>query len=313
MWVRFPICLELLSPMHIGFLPNGAGTVVAPTRLYVPGKNLWAAITASLTERIFDSPRPQDFADVGRALRDSAAFSYFYLSDGERIFTPSYGSDELKWGNLQHSDFHAIFLDSRMSTRIGESGAAEDGSLHEIEFIRHRIGSPSTGAKSPLLCGVTWLRQESNVAGMSFEAEQGLPVLSGDKSKAPLLAGLILGGERNYGFGRVRPIRISESLAKQLGELWPAEPLATFPLTSPLLAHARYVPDLLFKGNVEIVASREYPQASGKSYQSPGADVSSAGHFFAPGTVIAEDSLKASFDSFGRIAVDVGGSQLNPR
>ncbi len=305
MWVRFPVCLELLSLLHIGFLPNSAGTVLAPTRLYVPGKNLWAAITASLTERMFDSPRPQDFALVGGALRDCAAFSYFYLSDGERIYTPSYDTGELKWGDLQHSDFRAMFLDSRMSTQIAESGAAEDGSLHEIEFIRHRIGSPLTGARSPLLCGVTWILQGSSIAGMPLELDQALPTLLCGKSTLSLMAELILGGERNYGFGRVRSIAVSEPLAKQLEMLSPVEPATRFVLNGPLLAHSRYVTDFLFKGDVEILVGREYRQTSGKSYESPGADVSTAGHFFAPGTVISGDSLKASFDSFGRITLDV--------
>jgi hypothetical protein len=310
MWIRVPVCLELISPVHIGFLPNGAGTVVAPTRLYVPGKNLWAALTASLAERMFDSPRPQDFAAVGDDLRDSAAFSYFYLSDGERIFTPSYGGGELNWGNLQGSDVRATFLDSRVSTQIGENGAAQEGSLHEIEFIRHHIGSPMTGATTSLLCGVIWMLQGRTVAAAPLQMEDELPLLYLGKSKLPLLAGFTLGGERNYGFGRVHRMPISQALARQLEELWPNEPSVPFLLKGPLLGHSRFAPDIPFKGSVEIVASREYPQAGGKSYESPGSSISSSGYFFAPGTVIGGGPIEGSFDSFGRIVIDAAGTPV---
>jgi hypothetical protein len=94
MWIRVPVCFELLSPMHIGFLPNAAGTVVAATRPYVPGKNLWGAVTSSLTERMYKFPRSDNFVSVGTELRKSVVFSYFYLSDGERIFVPSYDCRE---------------------------------------------------------------------------------------------------------------------------------------------------------------------------------------------------------------------------
>jgi hypothetical protein len=309
MWNRFPVCLELLSPLHIGFLPNTVGTVSAPTRLYVPGKNVWAAVTAALAERMFDSPGPQDFAVVGADLRNAAVFSYFYLCDGERVFTPSYSTGELRWGELQDCDFRAIFLHSRISTQIAGTGTAEDGSLHEIEFIRQRIGSPITGARPSLLCGVIWLQEQSTLAGVPLEIEHELPVLSRGKSKLPLLEEIVLGGERNYGFGRVHRLRTSQTIARQLEDLWPADYPASFLLNGPLAAHSAYMREISFKGEIEIVASREYPKRVAKVYESPGASISSSGYFFAPGTVIGEHPITATIDSFGRINLNLSNSQ----
>jgi hypothetical protein len=294
MWIRVPVCFELLSPMHIGFLPNAAGTVVAPTRPYVPGKNLWGAVTASLFERLIEFLQPAHFAIVGDNLRSSIVFSYFYLADGERIFVPSYEDGELKWGGRNVSDFRSTFLYSRMSTQIAANGAAQDGSLHEIEFIRPCFGSPMTGTRPSLLCGNIWVLRGSTVVNASLQIEGEWPVLFRGKSNLPLLTGLTLRGERNYGFGRVRCTPISETLAKQLEALWPAE-FSRFSLKGALLGHSPFAPNMPFKGAVEIVASREYPWHGKKSYELSGLRVSSSGYFFTPGTVIATN-VEASLD-----------------
>jgi hypothetical protein len=302
MWIRVPVCFELLSPMHIGFLPNAAGTVVAATRPYVPGKNLWGAVTSSLTERMYKFPRSDNFVSVGTELRKSVVFSYFYLSDGERIFVPSYECGELKWGDRDDSDFRNTFLDSRMSTQIAEKGGAQDGSLHEIEFIRPRLGSPTTGIKRTLLCGVVWVAQSDTVANARLEVEDAAPILL-DASKLPLLVGLTIGGERNYGFGRVRRIPISKELERQLEAIWPSE-FSRFSLKGPLLGHSAFSQNIPFKGAVEIVASREYPQDGKNSYELPGKIVSSAGYFFTPGTVVVSINVSASLDPIGRVVLD---------
>ena len=96
MWERVPVCLELISPLHIGFLPNAAGTVIAPTRPYVPGKNLWGAVTASVASRLRHDPTPADFAHLGTDIRENCAFSYCYLSDGQDVFVADSGRCE--WG-----------------------------------------------------------------------------------------------------------------------------------------------------------------------------------------------------------------------
>lgn len=317
MWIRIPVCFELLSPMHIGFLPNAAGTVVAPTRPYVPGKNLWGAVTASLAERMFDSPRPENFAAVGGDLRRSAIFSYFYLSDGEQIFVPSYETGELSWAGLSDSEFRARFIESRMSTQISKNGAAQDGSLHEIEFVRHRVGSPATGTKPTLLCGVVWVARDGKIADERLEIEGASPVRLVGKSRLPLFADLTVGGERNYGFGRVRCVRTPDNLGKKLEAIWPAE-FSRFGLKGPLLGHSTFSENLSFKGLVEIVASREYPQHGKTSYELPGRNVLSSGYFFAPGTVVVT-SANASLDPIGRIVLkpapipDEGCSSHSPK
>jgi hypothetical protein len=175
---------------------------------------------------------------------------------------------------------------------------------------RNRFGSPMTGTRPSLLCGIIWVLRGSTVANASLQIEGEWPVLFRGKSNLPLLTGLTLGGKRNYGFGRVRCAPISETLAKQLEALWPAE-FSRFSLKGALLGHSPFAPNMPFKGAVEIVASREYPRHGRKSYELSGLSVSSSGYFFTPGTVIATN-VEASLDPLGRILLD-GAAILHKR
>ncbi|MCL6508736.1 MAG: hypothetical protein K6T59_17125 [Bryobacteraceae bacterium] len=305
-WQRLPACFELLSPAHVGFLPNRPGTVIAPTRPYVLGKNLWGAVTASLAPRLFAAPTPRDFAVTGNEVRDTLAFSYFYLSDGEQIFIPSYDKGGLRWAGVPDQEFRARFLDSRLATKISEMGGAEEASLHEIEFIRHRIGSPTTGATPVLLCGVVWVHSGSVMAARRLSIDGGRLLLQpggSDQIELDLLDGITVGGERNYGFGRIRLVPVSPVIKRQLEALWPDEPGTPFRLNRPLLGHAPYRPDIPFRGQIEIVASREYPGGRERSYEAPGAVVSTSGHFFAPGTCLLTGEYEATIDSFGQVSL----------
>jgi hypothetical protein len=228
------------------------------------------------------------------------------LSDGEQLFTPSYESGSPRWGGLPDVEFRAALIDSRLSTEIGETGAAEDGGLHEIEFIRHRIGSPVAGARKVFLCGVAWLKADSTIAGKSLLVEdERLRLVAGERG-LDLLEGLTVGGERNYGFGRIRCCHLSSSLANKLEDLWPDDPGAPFALNRPLLGHALYFEDAPFKGHIEILASREYPIGRDRSYEAPGSTIFTSGNFFAPGTCLPPGNYRGTYDGFGRIALTLG-------
>ncbi len=300
-WLRLPLCFEALSPIHVGFLPKSRGTVVAPARAYIPGKNFWGAITASLVPQLYDAPTPSDFAVIGEDIRRCLGFSYFYLSDGRRIFTPSYESGSLEWAGLPDAEFRSAFLGSRLSTEISETGAAEDGGLHEIEFIRHRIGSPAVGVGKVFLCGVAWLKSDGAIASKSLKLEGGrLRHWVGERG-IDLMEGLIVGGERNYGFGRIRSSHLPDDLKQKLEQMWPPEPDTPFVANRPLLGHAEYRPDVPFRGQIEIITSREYPADRGRAYDAPGAVVSTRGHYFTPGTCLST-KCQAAYDGFGQIS-----------
>ena len=45
-WQKYDLAFQLLAPLHIGYRKVGN---LMQSRGYVPGKNLWAALTARLT------------------------------------------------------------------------------------------------------------------------------------------------------------------------------------------------------------------------------------------------------------------------
>jgi hypothetical protein len=303
MWRRIPLCFELLSPLHIGFLPNVAGTLVAPSRLYVPGKNFWGAVTASLTPRLFPTPKPADFERVGSELKHAFRFSYFYLSDGFEVFLPSFENGELTWSTVPDSDFRASFTGSRLSTQVGAKGTAEDAGLHEIEFIKHRLGKPASMGTSSFLCGVFWLKDDCIVADRNVVVSASDLQLLGRRQTEPsvsLLADLSIGGERNYGFGRIRPAALTPGIQCKIEQCLPSDPDVSRPISGPLLGHTTYDSDVSFRGSIEILAAREYAPRQQRSYIAPGQAIENAGYCFAPGTVLLTQR-SASLDAFGRM------------
>ena len=303
MWRRIPLCFELLSPIHIGFLPNVAGTLVAPSRLYVPGKNFWGAVTASLTPRLFPTPRPADFESVGSELKHAFRFSYFYLSDGLEVFFPSFENGDLTWSTVSDSEFRARFAGSRLSTQVGAKGTAEDAGLHEIEYIRHRLGKPASTSTTSFLCGVFWLKEDCIVAGGKVEVSAGDLLLRGRNQTEPsvsLLEDLSIGGERNYGFGRIRPAALTPGIQGKNEQCWPSDPDESRPISGPLLSHTIYDAYVSFRGSIEILAAREYASRQQRSYTAPGQAIENGGHCFAPGTIVLTQRT-ASLDAFGRM------------
>lgn len=301
-WQRLLVCFELLSPVHVGFLPNRAGTVLAPTRCYVPGKNLWGSVTARLTAKLFKHPSASNFRRVGDEVKREVFFSYFFLSDGESIFNPSYTPEGLKWGNLSDKEFRGRFLASHVSTAIGKStGTAADESLHELEFIQHRVGSPPEPSQKVFLVGAVWFVDGANITGRTLQLREG-SLWAGDD--ADILEEITVGGERNYGFGRLKRVDASGAWMQVGDELWRTAPDEEISLDGdqPLVGHLPYRRDCLFCGDIEILAGREYDPASGAvAFENPGKKVLNCGHYFAPGTRVRTGDI-VQRDSWGRLS-----------
>lgn len=175
-WIHYPLKFRLLSPLHVGHRRVGN---LMQTKPYVPGKPLWAALTARLARDNSHTgvPGPKKYKEVGDALKENFRFGYLWPSlDGERPCFP--------W---VFEGFDYTFLGSYVSTALDYTrAAADEGSLHEIEFL-----APFTrdGLKVYLV-GDLWVR------------EGDLPEPLNRWREA--LGKIVLGGERNYGWGRVR-------------------------------------------------------------------------------------------------------------
>jgi len=176
-WRHYPLRFRLLSPLHVGYRKVGN---LMQTRPYIPGKPLWAALTARLTLEPHSNPQRKDYKAIGDRLQKYFRFGYLWPSlDGE---TPYF------W--WEHEDFEYVFLGSYVSTALDYGRmAAEEGSLHEIEFI-----SPYTrdGGLPVYLVGDLWVQEDELSGSKGLESWQ------------EALGRIQLGGERGYGWGRVQ-------------------------------------------------------------------------------------------------------------
>lgn len=177
-WQRYDLVFRLLTPLHVGWRQSGN---LKQTRGYVPGKNLWAALTARLTREAGKGADSRAYVRIGDAVKAYFRFGYLYpaLSNGVGYKT-HYPWDEA---------FAYLFLDSYVSAALNyPAQSAADGLLHETEFI-----APCTRSGEPVyLTGDLFIQND-------------LPgELQGWKDA---LGKLQVGGDRNYGWGRIKLVR----------------------------------------------------------------------------------------------------------
>ncbi len=168
-WQMYRVTLRLLSPLHIGYIKQGN---LQRTRPYVTGRALWGALTARLTR---DSGS-NDYQHTGEQVNSSLALSYFFPSTKQDEVTrfPWNNPDEFAWR----------YLNTYASTALDYShNTALEGSLHETEYI-----APVTREGEPVY-----------LVGFIFE-KNGCPLMNWQDA----MNRLQLGGERTYGWGRVR-------------------------------------------------------------------------------------------------------------
>lgn len=171
-WTHYALKFRLLSPMHIGYRKVGN---LMQTRPYVPGKNLWAALTARLTRDHHDGRQSECYRIIGGLVQQHFRFGYLWPSlNGIEPYFP--------W---KYDDFDYQVLDSYASTALDyTANAAHEGSLHETEYI-----APRARTEMPVyLLGDLWVKASLPKELIYWKREM-------DK--------LQLGGERAYGWGHL--------------------------------------------------------------------------------------------------------------
>lgn len=173
-WLCYDLRFHLQSPLHVGWRKSGN---LQQTRGYVPGKNLWAALTARLTRDAGKGADGQAYVEIGDLVTQHFRFTYLYPAvkqgDGYTLHYP--------W----QADFDYLFLDSYTSTALNyDSQSTEQGMLHETEFI-----APVTREGDPVyLRGDLYVSEDLPQALLGWQ---------------DALRRLQFGGERGYGWGRV--------------------------------------------------------------------------------------------------------------
>ncbi|WP_026080036.1 hypothetical protein [Spirulina subsalsa] len=265
-WIVYRVVFKLKSPLHIGCGKVGN---VQRTRPYVTGRNFWGALTMRLTRDATDGPATDSsqYQGYGERVHQELAFTYFYPAIQENQDYP------IQWPWEKESLFRRRFLSSYASTAlVYPQQAAEEGLLHEVEFI-----SPRTldDGKQVYLVGYMFQKEGSDLPWQSACNR------------------LQMGGERGYGWGDIRLIEIKKITDEHDGYshhlfdsehyTWRGEEnfiVIEVSENSPLLAHTK-TENVSAQGEIEPLVGREWQED-----HKAGESVAFSGMCWTPGTVV---------------------------
>lgn len=271
-WQLYRLTYELLSPLHIGYHKVGN---VQRTRYYVLARNLWAAVTERLTRSGFDpdSQSAGDYEKIGEWVKQHCAFSYFFVRHGDDLLYPRFTDHGLRYGDLSIADFERRWVSSHVTTALdAATTSAKEGSLHEVEFI---APYDKDGIRT-------------QIVGWVFLDEGAGHRLGKESAWAEWLGGLQVGGERRYGFGRLRLEGWSEDTTLPGCEVDSASrPRLKVKRDGVLLAHT-LVDGVKARGMIEPLVGRETRRDDSRSF---GRVLTPAQLCWAPGSVIEQEEL----------------------
>ncbi|MCS7248928.1 MAG: hypothetical protein NZ840_11915 [Anaerolineales bacterium] len=284
-WTVYKVTYELCSPLHIGYHKVGN---VQRTRYYVPARNLWGAVTETLTRRgfaidVLNTQRPDDYQAVGEWVKSHCAFSYWFIEENGLELSPAYQDGELKYGSLTVPEFERRYLGIHVTTALDATNtSAAEGSLHEVEFIAPVFRVTRDGEQQV---------RRAQVGGYVFLRGGSLRSLGAASHWRNWLGDLQIGGERRYGFGRLRLIEF-RSIAEAGWHLAADRPQRTLQSGSALPAHA-IAQGVNARGMIEPLVGRE---TSGRS-DAFGRVLSPAWVCWTPGSVLEEETQFEIVDS----------------
>lgn len=274
-WHLFQVTYDLLSPLHIGYHKVGNAQ---RTRYYVPARNLWAAVTERLTRSGFHTDDVPEgcYEKIGEWVKQHVAFSYFFVRDGDGLLYPRYTGSGLCYGGLSAEEFERRFLSAHVTTALdAATTSAAAGSLHEVEFIAPHERQEG---KRVSVGGWVWLDKRSR----ELLDEGGWRARLGE---------LQMGGERRYGFGRLRLRAWTAQAVLPCGYACVADgdrPILTVRPNWPLLAHAA-LEGVRAKGMIEPLVGRE-TRGDSASF---GQELTAARACWTPGSVVEQEGAFA--------------------
>lgn len=205
-WSIFRWVWQLEGPLYVGMPPAGS---LNRTRLYVPARALWGALTAELSRREAQNGKEPQYQSVGESLQKDYRFSYLFpvekVEATWRAWLPTYRDAlGLAWAREDQPEqavgdrqFRRRLLSTRPGTSIDAStDAAHDGSLRETECIE-----------------VRWRDDRGRDAGSVAMAGYVFIQIGKDKAKysparvrLDALDTLFVGGDSRYGLGRLHRV-----------------------------------------------------------------------------------------------------------
>ncbi|MFQ6056932.1 MAG: RAMP superfamily CRISPR-associated protein, partial [Methanosarcinales archaeon] len=210
-WNCFELKFQAKSPIYIGY-----GTqlgIVNRTRYYLLGKTIWGAVTAILSRNIMERYNAKIYEKVGECVKNNLIFSYFYPMRNKKVLYPNYTDEGLKYGDLTSRDFEKKFISSYVSTAIDKlTKTAEEGSLHEFEFISPKVNKEEVCFNGYLFANLFVKKGIIQKFGNKYLKilDEGIFIEGNNQNTSlfDLVKNIQIGGERNYGFGWLEIIKL---------------------------------------------------------------------------------------------------------
>lgn len=200
-WELYRWVWRLESPLHIGAPPAGA---LNRTRLYVPARALWGALTAEIARRRNQNQFP-DYQSVGRSILLKTRLSYLFPAEqvnGKwKAWLPRYEEGRgLVWEReggreiRENRPFRMHLLITRPGTAIEpESDTASEGSLREFELISPYWRNAGSALKPVAMVGYLFCH-DANLCQEICDIQN-----------------LFVGGDARYGLGNVQRIACEQA------------------------------------------------------------------------------------------------------
>jgi len=205
-WNCYSTIFKTESPVHIGYKQIG---ILKTTRYYITGRAMWGAITANLTRALFNHPALEDYQAVGNFVRGNIRTTYFYpaIKKNEAVsenwseyevndylvFLPKYTKEGINFGNKSKEWFEQRFVGSFVSTALeSQTRTAEEGSL-DVSNAKVK----DVKKKKVYEVNISEENDDLKITFKNKDAETYAFL------KKDVLNMLFVGGERNYGFGKI--------------------------------------------------------------------------------------------------------------
>jgi len=276
-WKGYRLIYRALSPVHVGSYTLG---YINLTRRYITGRAMWGALTANLVRTGLVN---MGYEACGEMLKTNVLMSYFFPAlDIEKPFLPKYGELGLQYGfngsQITSHQFEQKFIRSMGQTAIDiRTWTAEDQTLHDSEYLTPRV-QDGESFKQLLFVGYLYVNDKND----NRITEEIIKKAWSE---------LFIGGDRKYGWGRIKLIDIKEDtylFHYPLDSDCNKVPTFKMSRNSPVPAHVLVNEGVKLKGDMELFSGLEYDNENKKGF---GHKISKECKLcWTPGSVLIEDA-----------------------